>query len=207
MRCRPWSPLLGFAAVAWQRLGQTVLSHRGRKAALSEIHPESGAYRAAVADSTRTRTVCVALIVVLATGVGVRAICASAVRIASRFEKPPYGSDRRFRIQVLWPPRSFAWPTTRGAPYVPLGAGCRRFSRSHSVAWGGASFVIVDGNRLDRHPGLSEGIGQWLREIHSVRTRRTKGARLRNRFRTGALTRNLSLLRRGDGGSVDALSI
>jgi hypothetical protein len=159
-------PLLGFAAVAWQRLGQTVLSHRGRSTALSEIHPESGAYGAAVADNTRTRTVCVALIVVLVLAWGPRdlrerrsdriALREAAVWVGSTFPDPGSVAAEKLRMAYY-----------AGAPYVPLGAGADD-SLEAILSRGGASFVIVDGNRLDRYPGLSEGIGQWLREIHSV---------------------------------------
>jgi hypothetical protein len=159
-------PLLGFAAVAWQRLGQAVISRWARWAAASGTRPESGSLRGPFSDTASARIATGALIIVLALAWGPRdlrerrsdriALREAAEWIGARFANPGPLAAEKLRMAYY-----------ADAAYVPLRAGAGE-SLETTLLRGGADLLLVDGDRLDRYPGLVDGMGSWLREIHSV---------------------------------------
>jgi hypothetical protein len=159
-------PLLGFSALAWQALGQVITSRWEPRGTLSGLRSDSGPARSAVVERSRKRLVCGALVVVLALAWGPRdlrerrsdrvALREAAEWIGSTFATPGPVAAEKLRMAYY-----------AGAAYVPLRADFDAPLEA-TLLRSGASFVLVDGNRLDRYPGVSKGVGAWLREIHRV---------------------------------------
>jgi hypothetical protein len=159
-------PLLGFAALAWKRLGQAAISCWERRAVAPGNVRASIGPRPPLPAKTRARILCGALVVALALAWIPRdlrerrsdrvALREAAEWIGSTFSSPGPVAAEKLRMAYY-----------AGAAYVPLAAGVDE-SLEASLTRSGVAFVLVDGNRLDRYPALSEGIGGWVVEIHRV---------------------------------------
>ena len=146
-------PLIGFAALAWRGLGDALLERW-----------ESSGDRRPLSHRAHFRCVCAALIAVLVLVWGPRDLR------ERRVDRTPLREAAHWIAEHQVAPRSVAAEKLRmayyaDAGYVPLKADGGE-SLEEALRRGGARWIVIDGDRLDRYPGLVEGVGDWIQPVH-----------------------------------------
>jgi hypothetical protein len=142
-------PLVGLAAVGWERGGSTILDRRGL----------------ALGDRRRrARWIVGALVVTLVLAWGprdlrLRRADRAAVRAAAEWlavHHPDSGAVAAQKLRVAY---------LAGAPFVPLPSG-RDGLLEAQLRQRRAHWIVIDEDKLGDHLGLAEGVGKWLEPVH-----------------------------------------
>ena len=150
----PWLPVIGYAALGAKTLW---------RASVVRVFQKDSAMANRLCES---RTLCAAIVVALVLGWGARDFRQRRTdripeRVAAEWlatQRPDSGAVAAQKLRVAY---------YAEADFVPLPSG-ERGRVAENLRRKNARWVVIDRDNLSHHRGLEEGLGDWLRLVHTV---------------------------------------